>query len=120
MYKEKAVRAIGEVILSVDISYEEETNTLIVKNVHDIQLTEAQQQTIKRVIVEAKDRYGYLLSEGYRFFFVEKFYETKFMKPDKGGLMGQRYFDLSDIEEYSEDLNCEQIAECLRDKYWNN
>ncbi len=118
IYKQKAVRGIGEVFASADISYNEETGELVVKETQT-DITEDQKETIKKVIIEARARYGYDLAENHRFFFVEKFHETEFTKPSKGGLMGQRYFDLADIEGYSEDRKCDEIAKWLKGKSWD-
>lgn len=118
LYKQKSIRGIGEVISSADINYNEETETLEIKKIQFGQITESQQEAVKKVILEARDKFGYELSEGHRFFFVEKFYETNFMKPDKGGLMGQRYFDLADIEGYVKEKSCYEISEWLKGKYW--
>lgn len=75
---------------------------------------------IKKVIIEAKVKYGYILSEGYRFFFVEEYYDTRYIKPTKGGLMGQKYFDLADIKGYSKEMDTEKIASFLLEKEWES
>jgi hypothetical protein len=118
LYKDKAVRAIGEVISSADISYDMKRDELEILETQLGSLTENQKEAIKKVIAEAKDKYGYILSEGHRFFFVEQYYETKFMKPTKGGLMGQKYFDFADIEGYSEEMCTKEIALLLNGKKW--
>lgn len=116
LYKEKAVRAIGVVISSADISYKNDELEVL-----EIQLdiiTDSQKDIIKKVILDAKEDYGYLLSEDHRFFFVDQYYETNFIKPTKGGLMGQKYFDLADIEGFSKEANTKDIALLINEKYW--
>jgi hypothetical protein len=118
LYKDKAVRAIGEVISSVDISYDLKSDALEILETQLGIVTESQIEAIKRVIFEAKEKYGYDLSDEHRFFFVEKYYQTKFIKPTKGGLMGQKYFDLADIEGFSENMSTEEIALLLNGREW--
>lgn len=118
LYKKKAVRAIGEVICSADVFYDEKKDIIHIEEIQIGNLTEEQKETIKKVIIEAKGKFGYLISKGHRFFFVQKFFETEYIKPTKGGLMGQRYFDLSMIEGYSREMTAEEIANLLRGKSW--
>lgn len=119
LYKDKAIRGIGEVICSADIWYDVPNDELTIKEVKLGRISEDQKETVKKVILEAKDKFGYDISGGHRFFFIKKYYETEYIKPTKGGLMGQKYFDLADIEEYEKDMTTEQIAELLRGKEWS-
>lgn len=66
--------------------------------------------------MEAKDEFGYIISEGHRFFFVTQFFETEFVKPTKGGLIGQKYFDLADIDGYKKEMDTQEIAKLLLGK----
>lgn len=118
LYKDKAVRGIGEVIGSADIRYRLNSDELIIDEIQIGTITDEQKGTIKKVILEAKEKYGYIISDGHRFFFVKKYYATEFIKTSKGGLMGQKYFDLADIDGYKQEMNAEQIAELLRGKQW--
>lgn len=56
-----------------------------------------------------------------RYFFVEKFYKTDFVKVTKGPSMGTRMFDLKEILQVEGDVLPElsEIAEKLRLKTWN-
>lgn len=119
LYKIKAIRAVGEVICSADISYSLETGQFQIMDVQTGELTGEQQETIKKVILEARENYGYHLEEGHRFFFVEQFIETEYIKPTKGGLMGQKYFDLAEIPGYERGMETAEIAGILTsEKYW--
>ena len=118
LYKDKAVRAIGEVIGYVDFLYDFDSKKLKVVETHLITPTEEQKAMIKTIIIEAKEKFGFDISQEHRFFFVQKYYKTEFIKPTKGGLMGQKYFDLADIKGYEKGMTTEEIAELLRNKEW--
>lgn len=118
LYKNKAVRGIGEVISSADIFYNWDNGELNIKEIQFGAITPEKKEIAKKVIIQSKEKFGYILSEGHRFFFVNKFYETEYIKPTKGGLMGQKYFDLADIEGFKKEMNIEDIAELLRGKNW--
>lgn len=119
LYKDKAVRAIGEVIGFADYNYDFGSDTIKTVETHLISSTEEQELIIKKVIVEAKDKFGFDIAKGHRFFFVKKYYKTDFIKPTKGGLMGQKYFDLAEIKGFDENMSTLQIAEFLKGKEWN-
>lgn len=118
LYKEKAVRSVGKLISSADIRYDPKSDRIEIIETQLGKVTESQLADIKKVIREAKDDFGYDLTEGHRFFFVEKFYETEYLKPTKGALMGQKYFDLADIKGYSTDMDAEKVANLIREKEW--
>lgn len=118
LYKDKAVRGIGEVISIADISFDWNSHELTIENILLGEIKNEQKESVKKVIIEAKKEFGFDISQGHRFFFVERFYETNYIKPTKGGLMGQKYFDLTDIDGFSKEMSTEQIAELLRGKEW--
>ena len=41
-----------------------------------------------------------------------------FVKISKGAIMGQRYFDLAEIEGFNREMSTEEIAQFLRGKFW--
>lgn len=118
LYKNKAVRAVGKLISSADIRYDQKNDKIEINETQLGTITDNQKMDVKKVIIEAKENFGYDLIEGHRFFFVEKFYETEHLKPTKGALMGQKYFDLADIKGYSTDMDAEKIANLIREKEW--
>lgn len=119
LYKDKAVRGIGEVIGSADILYDFSKDEITVLNVQLGKISEVQKETVKNVVLEAQYKFGNDISKGHRFFFIQKYYETDYIKPTKGGLMGQKYFDLADIDGYNKLMTTEQIAELLKSKEWD-
>jgi hypothetical protein len=119
LYKNKAVRAIGEISCIADVRFNIEKNKLEVLGVLQGALTNAQKEIIKQVTIEAKEKFGYSVDEGRRFFFVHKYFETEYIKPSKGALMGTRYINLDDVDGFKKEMTAEQIAGLLCDKAWN-
>ncbi len=119
LYKNKAVRAIGELICSVDASYNEGTDTINLISTQYGKISNDMINSLKKVIREAKEKYGYNISEGHRFFFVDQFINTGYNKISKGGIMGTRYINLEDIEEYNESITIDIIADLLRSNQWD-
>lgn len=120
LYKDKAIRGIGVVICSVDATYNFKSEKLTVGKPQLGKITSEQEHTIKKVIVEAKEKMGIDISEGHRFFLVDKYYETEFIKPTKGGLMGTKYFDLADIDGYQKNMTSKEVANLLNGKLWDS
>mgnify|MGYP003591230702 CR=1 FL=1 len=119
LYKDKAIRGIGEITCIVDATYKYESDKLIVERTLLGEIGKREEDTIKKVIVESKEKFGYSLEKGHRFFLVGKCYETEYIKPTKGGLMGTIYFDLGDIDGYQKNMTTEEIANLLNGKEWN-
>src|SRR5699024_3768682 len=99
-----------------DISYQ--CDQLIVENVVLGNLTAKQKNDVKHVIIEAKEKFGYFIFEGHRFFFVDHFFESTYEKTSKYGLISSKYFDLADIPGYSKSMDAKDIATFLRDQEW--
>ncbi|HLR71726.1 MAG TPA: hypothetical protein VK085_09870 [Pseudogracilibacillus sp.] len=118
LYKGKAVRAIGEIISIADISYNMQEDIITIDTILLGDITEKQKEDVKQVMMEAKEKYGYFIAQGHRFFFVEKFIETTFKKMSKDGLISRKYFDLTDIEGYSKKMNTEELASLLKEVDW--
>jgi|SRR5690625_4053730 len=116
LYHRKSIRAIGKITAIADISYQHEQ--LIVENIVLGNLTEKQKNDVKHVIIEAKEKYGYFISEGHRFFFVDHFFESNYRKTSKYGLISSKYFDLADIQGYSKSMDAKDIATFLQDQVW--
>ncbi len=119
LYTNKAIRGIGEIICSVDIDYDEVKDVLTVISTQIGSLTQQQEETIINVINEAHKKFGYNISSKHRFFFVDKFIETNFIKTSKNGMMGKRYFDIANVTGFDKNMTTEEIAKLLKDKTWN-
>lgn len=113
LYKDKGMRAIGKicavitaVVKSTGIEFKSERG----------ELTQARKEAICKAIEDGK-RYGYELNE-YRYFFVEKFFPTEFLKASSGPMRSSRNFDLKEILGLDVLPSTEEIAALLRGKTW--
>lgn len=115
LYKQKSVRLIGKVCAIItaiekdgEIEYEAELG----------EITNERKDTIVKAMEDALF-YGYdLKNYNHKYFFVDKFYETDFRKVSKGGSMGAKIFDLTEILKSDNLPEVDQIAEILKDKKW--
>lgn len=115
LYKQKSVRLIGKVCATItaiekdgEIEYEAELG----------EITNERKDTIVKAMEDALF-YGYdLKNYNHKYFFVDKFYETDFRKVSKGGSMGAKIFDLTEILKSDNLPEVDQIAEILKDKTW--
>ena len=116
LYKQKSLRLIGKICA---IATAVEDNGEIVYERELGELTEERRQLINKAIQEGFT-FGYNLKAfKHRYFFVDKFYETDFKKISKGGAMGTRIFNLTEILQTEEIPETEEIAELLKSKTWN-
>ncbi|WP_147803878.1 hypothetical protein [Alkalicoccus halolimnae] len=118
LYKDKAIRAIGKITGIVDAQYDE--NSQDFASYEDIlgSSTKTRKDQIKQIILESKAKHSYPAEEARRFFFVDEYHETEYIKTSKGGIAGVRYLDLSEVKGYKEKMNAEEIAELLKGEHW--
>ena len=115
LYKQKSLRLIGKVcaIISAiekdgEIEYEAELGDV----------TNERKDTVVKAMEDALT-YGYdLKNYKHKYFFVDKFYETDFRKVSKGGSMGAKIFDLTEILKSDSLPEVDQIAKILKNKTW--
>ncbi len=82
------------------------------------ELTEERIEKIDKAI-EDSVKYGYnLQTNKYRYFFVDKFYQTDFKKITPRAPMGSRIFDLTKVINVEELPQTKEIAELLKTKTW--
>lgn len=114
LYRNKKIQAVGKV---EKIVYCDLENGELVPTFNDdlSQLSLDEYSRIKNTIINTN---YYDLEEGIKFFLVDKFYETNFVKTSYSSLRGKRYFWLDEIEGFKEAMNTEQLASILRDKTW--
>jgi len=67
-------------------------------------------------IIENTDYYD--LDVGIKFFLVDKFYNTNFIKASPYPLRAKKYIWLADIEGFKASMNTEQLASLLNEKEW--
>lgn len=114
LYKNKSVRAIGEIIAIITGTLTESGE--LEYGVEQGALTEDRKQAIERAIQDS-EKYGYQMTAT-RYFFVRQFYETDFRKITPRAPMGTRVFDLTKVLESSEIPETEQLAHILTRKTW--
>lgn len=120
LYTQKEIKGVGEIQLIVDAEYFKETKELkckVVEGNEDL-LTDAVKDNILQAMIHGEEDFGYQIYTGHKFFIVPKFLKTKFKKDSPGGLLGARYFDLTEYKIDKEELSIEVIAEKLSNQKW--
>lgn len=115
LYTQKSVRAIGKICARIRAV---ETDTGVEYKAEYGDVTEERKQLIAKAMADG-DSHGYdLRTIEHRYFFVEKFYETDFNKLSKGGSMGTKIFDLSQLLNTKDIHNVKETAEKLKTMSW--
>lgn len=118
LYKNKSVRAIGKVCAIIRAV---EENGFIRFTNEMGELTAERKQIIDKAMNDAITCGYDIRHYEYRYFFVEKFYETNFQKVSSGGCMGSRIFDLEEILDFDNNKSVPDtflIAEELKKHSW--
>lgn len=119
IYKDKKVQGIGK-IENIVTAHIDNNGTLLVTNTSNGIASEEQKQNIIEIINDAKIDLGWNISEGHKFFCVDKFHPTKFWKNTPNGLFGRRYFDINEYIGHKSDeiLDTLEYAEKLKTIDW--
>lgn len=119
IYKDKRVQGIGK-IENIVTAHIDSNGKLIVKSTTNGKVTQEQEQNIIDIVNAAKKDLGWNISEGHKFFCVDKFHDTAFWKNTPNGLFGRRYFDINDYVGENSDkvLATEEYAEGLKKIDW--
>lgn len=121
LYTKKTICAIGKICARITAEYKGKNE--VVYDVEFGELTDKRKELIEKAAIEGEG-FGYKLKEyKHRYFFVEKFYDTKFIKKSPYAPMGARVFDLTQVlgienPEKEKMPSTEEIAKLLRDKKW--
>jgi hypothetical protein len=118
LYKNKSIKAIGEITTIYDARFNDETMEAEIVEVIKGTMTESIVELTKNVYIEARDDYGYSLDDNRRFFLVDKYHRCEYKKESKGGIQGTRYIDLEDVEQYKKSMECKEVAKLLDGKFW--
>lgn len=118
IYYWKAVRYIGRVENIIVADYDYDIEELIIKW-SEKEVTLEQRERLIAAIKEADDL-GWGISENHRFFLLNDFHETNFVKNSPGGIFRVRYFNLEFYlgKNISNDLR--KIAEELKRYIWES
>ncbi|MEO6239802.1 MAG: hypothetical protein ABIQ40_00635 [Bacteroidia bacterium] len=114
LYTDGSISAVGKLNKIVYCDYEE--GELVGTNSEDLsRLSKNEYERIKNTI-ENTDYYD--LEHGHKFFLVDKFYLTDYIKISDYGLRSKRYFWLDEINGFKENMTVEEIANLLSKKEW--
>lgn len=118
LYRDKSIRAVGKLVKTVIAGYEE--GRFFCRNESGEASNESDRERIKEAIKRA-DGYGYNLRDiPHRYFIVDNFYKTDFIKESKNPLMRSKYFNLAEMLKYNAMPSAEQIARDLNEKRWGD
>ena len=132
IYKEKSVSLIGKVLAVVNARIED--NKVVITENHPLswrrgELHEPTEEEQGRIlgIVNGSDYYN-LRHEEARYYIVDRFVKTEFIKTSKYGIFGHRYFNLDSSAENeqgavpelfeNQDPSLETLAAALNGKTW--
>lgn len=118
VYKNKKVQGIGEIDNVVVADLSEDGLEIHDRSDREKPVSQQQRERIEKAIHNAREQHGYNIATGHKFFLVDEFHRTDFRKTSSGGLMAQRYFDLSNMLETSRLPAVQEIANILREKTW--
>lgn len=114
LYRNKAVVAVGKLDKIVFCNYE--NGRLVASNGDDLpKLTPDEYNRIKDTI-EYTDYYD--LEQGNKFFLVDNFYPTNYVKTSFSSIRAKKYFWLDEIEGFKDGMTAEQLANLLNGKTW--
>jgi hypothetical protein len=114
LYQNKTVVAVGKIEKVVFCDYE--NGKLIATNDDDLaRLTQDEYNRIKEII-ENTDYYR--LQHGNKFYLVDNFCKTEYIKTSFSSVRSKKYFWLDEIEGFKDDMTTEQIAKLLYRRTW--
>lgn len=130
LYTDKSVKAVGKVLKIAIVGYDD--NGLNILKVRDplrpetkVGLNENEKSRIIGAIrSNEKQKRGWNLHTPQAYYLVDKFVKTNFNKISKGGLLGFKYFDLSDYGLVNNSGKClfknvDELAAKLSNKTWS-
>lgn len=117
LYSQKRINAIGK--LYKTILAKEEFGKLVFKSeLEGESVTPDEEERITKAINKGSS-HGYdLKNHSHRYFMVEKFYPTNFVKSSKNPIPKSKYFDLEELLQCKDLPSTEEIAKILDGKEW--
>lgn len=115
LYNWKEIRCVGDPALVVDVAL---TDGELIKQTVSGQDDRRFDQAITAIIRETRDRLGWDIAHGYRFFCVDAWHDTSYTKTSSGGIFGARNHDLEGIDGIDTDTPAEAVAKILRGRTW--
>ena len=118
LYNNKSVRYIGKIKAIVTAKCDLNGKLSNIR-VEKGEIDDEQKTQIISAVEDGRKNRGYSMDDQLRYFFVEKFYETNFVKASPYPPRGSRIFNLEAIlGETLSTMDTEQIAEQLKTKTW--
>jgi hypothetical protein len=112
LYANKTVVAVGKLEKIVYCDYDR--GKLIATNGDHLSRLSLEEYNRIKEIIENTDYYD--LEHGSKFFLVDNFYKTNFIKTSFSSVRAKRYFWLDDIEGFKDGMSAEQVAKLLNGK----
>jgi hypothetical protein len=116
IYKERNVRAIGEIsktaACTIDVPHRAVT---VIDDI--VALTPGEKERIIEATIDARSR-SWDITAGHKFYLCDSMELTEFRKTSSGGIMGHRYFDLEHILGSSLPKDLTALAAALREHEW--
>ena len=116
LYSNKRINAIGR--LYKTILAKEEDGQIVFKSETNEPVTQDEKQRILLAISKGPDHNYDLKNYSHRYFMVEKFYTTNFIKSSKNPIPKSKYFDLEELLQCKDLPSAEEIADTLNGKEW--
>jgi hypothetical protein len=116
IYKEKSIRAIGQVAKIVSCNVDLEAKKVAVPTGSE-GISKEEEERILGATSNA-DKHGWDLRVGHKFYLFDSIEETDFHKKSSGGIMGHRYFDLEEVLDAKPPDDLAKLAALLRQHTW--
>jgi hypothetical protein len=114
IYNQKAVQYVGRVAAIYD---NDQVGGAMVLKLVDGTGTPEFEQRIASMVLDTKAQVGWDVSSDTRFFCVEKFASTRFVKTSSGGIMGPRFWDIT--KHTKPGATDAEVADALRQETWD-
>jgi hypothetical protein len=114
LYKDKAIRAVGKIITIVEA--DEVNGQLIIKS--QTAMTTSEQEKNILDAIKSSRIYGWMVDKDHKFFCVDEFVGTSYMKSSKFPLQGTKFFDLDELIGTEDQKTSQYIAKLLDGKTW--
>ncbi|HBL74605.1 MAG: hypothetical protein A2W90_00200 [Bacteroidetes bacterium GWF2_42_66] len=116
LYADKAILYVGKISKIVHCNYDKVNKQLVSTNDYDLTLLSEDEKNRIIGIIENTEYYD--LQVGIKFFLVDKFYDTNYMKTSAYPLRAKKYFFLDEIKGFKEGMTAQQVAKLLDEKFW--
>lgn len=114
IYNQKAVRLLGKILAIYD-NQTDSAGKMQLKLIKGEERPEFRER-INGMVLDSKEKVGWEISNGFRFFCTNQFLPTEFEKTSFGGIMGPRFWDISDYVKKARSDS--ELAEILRQHKW--